>query len=273
MHATPMMGSAGRRRAVNVASLLLALLSPTLAAAQPATPTPTPPPPATEAEAEAQRILTEGVQLMDAGHLPEARAKFDHVRELMPDKPNPYRLLGVVDFRLNRCREAVAELEIFLGKVGPNDRRVTEVVSMRDRCKEELAPKVGELTVESRPPGAEIWLDDDSGAPVGVTPAKNDEVAVGAHVVFVRLKGFKPASQAIRVLVRGERVKVSFTLAREEPIGRAPKPLYKKGWFWGVMAGALVLAGGGVALGVYYGTRPAPFTTTLPPFQLGLMIK
>ena len=35
----------------------------------------------------------------------------------------------------------------------------------------------------------------------------------------------------------------------------ARKPLYKKGWFWGVLAGSIVVAGGAVALGVVLGTR------------------
>jgi hypothetical protein len=245
--------------------LVAALLTPALAMAQ-ATP---------EAnEAEAQKILTEGVQLMDSGHLPEAREKFARVRELLPDKANPYRLLGVVDFRLNRCKEAVEELETFLGKVGPNDRRVTEVVSMRDKCREELAPKQGELCVVSTPAGAEVFLDDDTGSSVGTTPYKNAQVPVGAHVVFLRKKGFKPESRGIN-LQKNDRLKMAFTLVKEEVVTRGPppKPVYKKGWFWGVMAGAVAVAGGGVALGVYYGTRTTPFQTTLQPFPLALTIR
>jgi hypothetical protein len=247
--------------------LVAALLWPALAMAQ-ATPTP-------EAnEAEAQKILTEGVQLMDAGHLPEAREKFARVRELLPDKANPYRLLGVVDFRLGRCKDAVEELETFLGKVGPNDRRVTEVVSMRDKCKEELAPKQGELSVDSTPAGAEVWLDDDTGASVGTTPYKNAQVPVGAHVVFLRKNGFKPESRGIN-LQKNDRLKMAFTLVKEEPLVQTPhgKPVYKKGWFWGVLASAVVVAGGGVALGVYYGTRTTPFQTTLQPFPLSLTVR
>src|SRR5687767_4119857 len=123
-------------RSIVIAATLVALARVVLAqpAASPA-----------DVDAEAQRLLTKGVRLMDSGHLEDARVEFDKVQKLAPDKANPYRLLGVVDFRLGRCKEALQELDAFLAKVGPNDRRVTEVVSMRDKCKEDLAPKVGTL--------------------------------------------------------------------------------------------------------------------------------
>jgi tetratricopeptide (TPR) repeat protein len=35
----------------------------------------------------------------------------------------------------------------------------------------------------------------------------------------------------------------------------AEKPVYKKGWFWGVTVGAVVVVAAGVTLGVIYGTR------------------
>src|SRR5260370_31219791 len=92
--------------------LVAVLLAPAIALAQAA-----PPPESPDSnQAEAQRILTEGVQLMDSGHLAEAREKFARVRELLPDKANPYRLLGVVDFRLNRCQDAIQQLDTFLDK-------------------------------------------------------------------------------------------------------------------------------------------------------------
>lgn len=36
------------------------------------------------------------------------------------------------------------------------------------------------------------------------------------------------------------------------------KPVYKKGWFWAVMVTGVLVVGGAVAAGVYFGTRPAP---------------
>lgn len=36
------------------------------------------------------------------------------------------------------------------------------------------------------------------------------------------------------------------------------KPIYKKGWFWGVVAAGVVVVGAGVAVGVYFATKPTP---------------
>jgi tetratricopeptide (TPR) repeat protein len=45
------------------------------------------------------------------------------------------------------------------------------------------------------------------------------------------------------------------------PLGTAPtsvvdKPIYKKGWFWGVVAGGAVVVAAGVTLGIIYGSSP-----------------
>jgi len=221
---------------------------------------------------EAQRILNHGVQLLDSGHVEEARAEFEKVRALVPDKANPYRLLGVADFRLGRCKEAVAELETFLSRVGPNDRRVTEVVSMRDRCREELQPKVGLVAVDSTPRGAEVRIDDENGEPVGVTPFRNEAMPAGAHVVFLRKPGYLSASRGF-TLQKGDKLRIDLTLVQEVAVApvEKKKPVYKKGWFWGVMVVSAVVVGGGVAAAVLL-TRPAEqsFSPTLPPYMLGL---
>lgn len=220
---------------------------------------------------QAQNILNHGVQLLDSGHVEEARAEFARVVALVPDKANPYRLLGVADFRLGRCKEAVAELEAFLSRVGANDRRVTDAVSMRDKCKEELKPKVGGVTIDSSPRGAEVRLDDENGRPVGVTPWHDDALQAGAHVAFLRKPGFQPASRGF-TLQKGEKLRIELTLPREEAVATEKprgKPVYKKGWFWGVMTVSAVVVGGAVAVGVIFGTRDS-FSPTLPAYHLGL---
>ena len=44
------------------------------------------------------------------------------------------------------------------------------------------------------------------------------------------------------------------------------KPVYKKAWFWVVIAGVAVAAGAGIGAGVYFATRPTPE----PPVQMKL---
>ncbi len=48
--------------------------------------------------------------------------------------------------------------------------------------------------------------------------------------------------------------------AKPEATESPARPLYKRGWFYGLLAGATVAVGLGVGLGVYFGTRP-PATT------------
>jgi tetratricopeptide (TPR) repeat protein len=141
----------------------------------------------------AQQTLAEAVKLLDAGKLRDAEEKLRRVIQLVPHAPNPYLLLGIVLFRLGLCAEAVKQFDEFLSRVSPTDRRITEVISMRDRCREELAPKFGRLR------GADVRLDDDRGAPIGRTPVDATAFPAGAHLVFVELPGFRVASRAINL--------------------------------------------------------------------------
>jgi hypothetical protein len=93
-------------------------------------------------------------------------------------------------------------------------------------------------------------------------------------VVYVSKKGFKPAFRGFTIQ-KGEKLRMDLVLPKDEPIAQsAPRtPVYKKGWFWGVMVVVVAAVGTGVGLGAYYGTRPAPvemFPNTLPAFELGL---
>jgi tetratricopeptide (TPR) repeat protein len=45
----------------------------------------------------------------------------------------------------------------------------------------------------------------------------------------------------------------------------AKKPVYKKGWFWGVVVGSVVVVGAAVALGVVFGTRSSGDSTPALP--------
>jgi tetratricopeptide (TPR) repeat protein len=57
------------------------------------------------------------------------------------------------------------------------------------------------------------------------------------------------------------------TSGRADLVAHPPekKPVYRRGWFWGVMAGTAVVVGGAVALGVVLGTQKG--STTLPPAE------
>jgi hypothetical protein len=219
---------------------------------------------------DAQRLVDEGMKLFEAGKLTQAREVFERVQKLAPDRANPYRLLGLVDFRMGRCKEAIAEFDIFLSRVTAGDRRVTEAVSMRDKCKEELAPKLGRVVIDTSPAGADVRLDDENGAPLGVTPWKSDEVHAGSHVIYVCKAGYRASSRGF-TLQKGETVKITLALEREAAAGPVHVPAYKKGWVWGVALGTIAAAGLAVGLGVGLTVGNTPvFEPTLPPYQLGL---
>jgi hypothetical protein len=131
-------------------------------------------------------------------------------------------LLGIVDARLGDCARAVIELDTFLSRVPVDDPRAIEAITVRDRCKEELTAKIGTLSVESSPSGAEVRLDVQDKAPDGVTPWRNDQISVGNHVVFLRKPGYLQGLSAVQIS-RGGLTNVQIAL-QPEPVA-APPPV------------------------------------------------
>jgi len=73
------------------------------------------------------------------------------------------------------------------------------------------AAEAGALVFETRPPGAEIWLDEKR---IGVTPFTLDKVAPGKHAIELRLAGFHPWFTSITVDA-GARQRVTASLERD----------------------------------------------------------
>jgi len=71
-----------------------------------------------------------------------------------------------------------------------------------------LAPRAGALDVESRPAGAQVFVD---GKAVGVTPLVLSNVAPGEHDVRLEESGYRSWSSNVRV-VAGERLRVAASL-------------------------------------------------------------
>jgi hypothetical protein len=163
---------------------------------------------------EAVRLVDQGIALYKAKDYAAARTAFARARDLVPDKANPYRWLGVTDAALGRCGEAVTELDTFLSRVPAGDPRTIEAITIRDRCQAELAPRVGHLVVESVPTEAEVRLDDESSPPLGKTPLQRD-VSAGNHVVFLRKAGLEPVAKPVQV-IRGETVHLEVTLSAHQ---------------------------------------------------------
>jgi hypothetical protein len=160
---------------------------------------------------EASERVNHGLELYAAGDLEGARREWAGAQSLVPSKPNPYRLLAMVDARLGRCQEAVREADLFLKLAPADDRRRGDVESIREQCQRELAPKTGSLKVTTSPPGAEVRIDEEQGALAGHTPLALP-LAVGRHVVFLRKQGFVAVTRAAEV-TPGSALQIDVALA------------------------------------------------------------
>jgi hypothetical protein len=67
---------------------------------------------------------------------------------------------------------------------------------------------VGELSVESRPAGANVFVD---GRLVGTTPLLLPDVAAGEHAIHLERDGYKRWASAVRI-VAAERSRVAASL-------------------------------------------------------------
>lgn len=153
--------------------------------------------------ADALKALEQGIALFKADRLAEARAAFERARAQAPSKPNPYRWLGLTDARLGECEKALGELDDFIARVPQNDARTVEATVIRDRCRDELGHRQGTLAVNSTPPGAEVRIDGEAEAPVGVTPLRATPLRTGAHGVFLSLPGYVTQFRKVTVSPRG----------------------------------------------------------------------
>ena len=93
-------------------------------------------------EEAALQHLDVGIAAYRAGDYAAARREFEAARRLVPDKPNPYRWLGLAEVQLGDCTHALLAFETFLKSVPPTDERVPEVTRARDGCEHAPPPAV-----------------------------------------------------------------------------------------------------------------------------------
>ena len=214
---------------------------------------------------DALHLLDEGVALFQANDLAAAREAFARARDLVPDKANPYRWLGLVDARLGHCQDAIDELETFLKRVPVTDTRAIEAITVRDRCRAELQPKVGTLIVDSTPSGVEVRIDDPDKPALGTTPFRA-ELPVGSHLVYLRGRELQPAVKSITV-GRNETMRIDVTLQAAPVVAPVAPPVEKKRsklWIVGVAVGAAAAAALAVGLGVGLAGGHSPDTVLMP---------
>jgi tetratricopeptide (TPR) repeat protein len=179
---------------------------------------------------EALQLLDRGIAHFQAGRLEEAREALARARDLVPDKANPHRWLGLVYARMGRCEDASHELQAFIERVPRDDPRVVEAATLRDRCATQPATR----TVES--------------ASRTVEPTRTIEPA----------RTIEPGSRTV------EPPRTVESAASVVAAPASTTPHRSRTWIAGVVVGAAVVVALGVGLGVGLGTASSSPTTLTP---------
>ncbi len=79
---------------------------------------------------------------------------------------------------------------LFLRKAGFALTTKTFTIKSRQDVKLTVPMEVP-LTIESKPSGAEVYVDKADGQPLGKTPLNDATIALGARTLFIKAKGFK----------------------------------------------------------------------------------
>jgi hypothetical protein len=121
---------------------------------------------------------------------------------------------GVHVVRVSREGYVTAERRVRIGTTPaqPIDVTLAAATASRDAASRpaEANQTTGSLMLESRPPGARVFVD---GRPLGTTPLLLDGVSVGEHTVRFEMEGFNPWT-ATTTLAGGERKRLSGSLER-----------------------------------------------------------
>src|SRR5687767_10101904 len=85
-------------------------------------------------EETAQAHLDRGVAAFEKGDYKSAHSEFAAANKLVPEKPNPYRWLALVEVQLGDCERARPNIEGFLSRVAADDARRAEMLRLRELC-------------------------------------------------------------------------------------------------------------------------------------------
>ena len=223
-----------------------------------------------DADDEARRRLEEGSLLFQQGQLLRARTAFAAAHDLAPERANPYRWLGLVDAQLGRCEDALHSLAEFEKRVPSTDPRLAEIRQVRERCRGELEEQAT-LWLESSPTGAQASLGDPPEL-LGSTPVANHRLKPGSYQLTLEKPGYVALKTNLSARPK-EHIRLSLQLAPAAgavpavaphaaagavpavapyPVATrsvAPRPAYRRWWFWTALAGGVVAATA-VGLGV-----------------------
>src|SRR3954453_10098764 len=180
-----------------------------------------------DAEAEAAAEMKRADAYLQARNYQAAIAHYNAARLLAPERPGPYRALGMAWFASGQCAEAVPMLEEYVRKK-PRDPW-PEAVRVLSECKQRLAgpaasdveKPAGTFRVTSDPPGAQVRIDDPDGAMLGTTPYESTGLATGLHRLYVSAPDYRPAVGDVHIQP-GVTASLQVTLAPLRALSRAP---------------------------------------------------
>ena len=194
----------------------------------------------------------------DRGEYVDALRLYQKAYSLYPEPVLLYRI-GLAAEKAGQTRLAIDSYQQFVEAAPEGDATAEKTAQHIVELKASLPPR---LTVQSNPPGAEIFLNTMTGEPVGVTPV-TVEVPTGEQVVHVRLEGYRVAKETVE-LKGGEDKTISLELSPLKRLASTdpndvtieqPAPEGGGGvdlGLWGYVAGAtgVALIGTGVAFSI-----------------------
>jgi tetratricopeptide (TPR) repeat protein len=155
---------------------------------------------AVEQAADAEKEMAIADSYMQQGNFQAAVAHYQAARLLAPDRPGPYRALGMAHYKAGQCPEAIPVLEEYVRKKRQDPW--PEAVRALADCKARGARgarAVGTFRVTSDPPGADVRIDDAGGPVVGTTPFESASLPAGLHTVYLSRVEHRPASGEVRI--------------------------------------------------------------------------
>lgn len=166
---------------------------------------------------EAGRYFQEGTELFEKERYLAAIKAFEKANELFPHHLNIYNIaksyekLGFADECIDWYQQYLKAYEDKKGEPPPD---VNDIKNSIDKCR--LGTML-EVTFESEPAGANIYLDKKREKLVGQTPFKQ-RMEPGTYTLFLDLAGHQPFEKTF-VVKKGQPLSFSFKLERIQRTG------------------------------------------------------
>ena len=206
------------------------------------------------ARARAKALMQQGARQMEDRQYDKAVESFAEAYRLVPS-PKVQFNLGIAYLSVARYADALQALEGFL-KEDPTAPEASQATARRHIA--ELRTKVVALSIKSDRPGATLSLDGRSYGPV--TFDQPLTIDPGIHVLHA-VAGSDTVEQTFTA-EPGQAMTVTLTFTAAAPAAPlafapvpppsallatapppdAPRPLYRRGWFWGAVGGVAVVA-------------------------------